>query len=99
MPWLIKVQELLTELVYRNDELRLVTVMKDEYEHYDEALSRKPDYADAYLGRAHANFAMHRYDAAIRDYEEAARLEPNNRTARRYREIAQTHSEEGDSRG
>ncbi len=66
---------------------------------YDEALSRKPDYADAYIGRGHANFAMHRYDAAIRDYEEAARLEPNNGTARRYREIAQTHSEKGDLRG
>ena len=66
---------------------------------YDEALSRKPDYADAYIGRGHANFAMHRYDAAIRDYDEAARLEPNNGTARRYREIAQTHSEKGDLRG
>ena len=38
VPWLIKVQELLTELVYRNDELRLVTVMKDEYERLSEMM-------------------------------------------------------------
>ena len=38
VPWLIEVQELLSELVYRNEELHRVTVTKDEYERLSEMM-------------------------------------------------------------
>ena len=54
------------------------------------AIRLKPDFVEAYIGRAHASCALGRYKEALNDYSEAIRLKPDNDEIHHYRSIAQS---------
>ncbi|HEX9648482.1 MAG TPA: tetratricopeptide repeat protein [Alphaproteobacteria bacterium] len=55
---------------------------------FTRALALRPDYAEAYFGRAWANERLDRLDQAIADYGQAVRLKPDFATAYNSRGIA-----------
>ena len=68
---------------------------RERDDHYDSAidaftraLALRPDYAEAYFGRAWANERLDRLDQAIADYGQAVRLKPDFATAYNSRGIA-----------
>ncbi len=61
-------------------------VSNDQYEKaieaFTEAIRREPKYAFAYLGRANAYMAKGDTNRALADFDQAARLDPNDDTAK-----------------
>jgi tetratricopeptide (TPR) repeat protein len=55
---------------------------------YTQAIKRDPKYSYAYMGRGDAYLADGNLDAAISDYEQAFRLDPENDSARTRAELA-----------
>ena len=49
---------------------------------YTKAIEREPKYSFAYIGRGDAHALNGNFDRAIQDYNQAARLNPSNPTAR-----------------
>src|SRR5262249_13346402 len=64
----------------------LTYLSKDQYDKaiaaYTDAIARDPRYSFAYLGRGNAYAAKGDLDRALLDYNKAARLDPNNDTAK-----------------
>lgn len=48
---------------------------------YDEVIAQYPDYAMTYAQRGEAYRAMSKYDAALRDFDQALKLDPQNADA------------------
>ena len=44
------------------------------FEFYEKAISLKPDYAAAYLGKGNALYKLKEYDNALKAYDYASRL-------------------------
>ena len=59
--------------------------LEDAIAAYDEAIRRKPGYAEAYRNRGNAKDDLGRYEAAIADFDEAIRRKPDYAEAYRNR--------------
>ena len=59
---------------------------------FNKAIAMKPDWAQAYIGRARVEYQEKRYAEAIRDYDQAIRLDPKCAPCYDTRGLAYSHS-------
>jgi tetratricopeptide (TPR) repeat protein len=73
---------------------------KDAIADYSQAIKLKPDYTNAYLGRAMIrHFIQKDYAGAIPDYNQAIKLRPRPKDVSVYLNSAKAHAESGDHKG